>query len=89
MKLIETQQSKVDKGTTVYVFKLGKSEVLLLQDVLHYLKKVVPKSFFTMPFTSRANAMRNELDKIVSEYKLQDGRKRKKGWDPLNPNDIF
>ncbi len=89
MRFIETRQSKVDKEATTYVFVLGKSEVLILQDVLHYVKKVVPKSFYTQPFTSRAKSILKELDKTVLDYDLRRGRKRPKGWDPEQPNETF
>ena len=89
MKLLETRKLKGDNGTSTYVFVMGKSEVLILSDVLHYLHRVVPASFFTMPFTSRANAMRVELDKLIANEKMREGRKRPKGWDPEAPNETF
>lgn len=89
MKFIETQQSKVDKDCTVYVFKMGSAEVVILRDILDYLYKVVPESFFTMPFVSRLRDMRREVHKVVDNYGLIKGRKRMKGWDPRNPNETF
>lgn len=89
MKFIETQPSKVDKDATVYVFKMGKAEVVILRDLLDYAYKIVPESFFTMPFTSRLRDMRREVHHVVNSHGLIKGRKRPKGWDPLNPNETF
>jgi len=85
MKFIGTEKSKVDKNATVYLFKVGKAEVIILKDILDYIHKIVPNSFFTMPFTSRLRDMRRAVHGVVNEHQMLKGRKRPKGWDPENP----
>lgn len=76
-------------GQKIFTFAVGKSELLILRDILNYVNRVVPKSFFNMPFTSRVRNMTKEVDKVCVENGLRAGKKRMKGWNPDDPMEKF
>lgn len=86
MKFIRTEKSSKDGFTDVYVFKMGKDELVILNDMLNHHKKHTPHSFFTMPFTSRINAMQVEIAKTMRQFQLGMYSRIKGGWsiDPIH-----
>lgn len=89
MRFIETRKSGVDKAIDVYTFTLGKTELVILRDVLGHLHNHVPKSLFTQPFMSRVEAMRQEINKTMIAHGIGKEFKRPFGWNPEAPNEVF
>ena len=56
-----TGKSKLGQGGEAYEFKIGKSELKVLFDVLNDVQNRTPKSLFTQPLTSRVNQMKTEI----------------------------
>lgn len=59
------------KGNGVVLVAIGKSEMIILMDLLVEAYINTPKSLFTQPFTSRVDGMKTELAKIMRQEGIQ------------------
>lgn len=57
--------SNKEKHVNVYNFTIGKDELYVLADTLADAYRRTPRSLFTQPFTSRLNAMKEEVMKMM------------------------
>lgn len=89
MRFTGKSKSGVDPAIEVYNFTIGKAELLILRDVLNYLHVKVPRSFFTQPFTSRLDSMKNEIGKTLLADGVGKSYKRPIGWNPDEPKEVF
>lgn len=64
---IETTESK--QGKTVYLAKMGYSEVEMLHDLLREAMTRMPKIFELAPARARMNDMIEKLGQVVAEKK--------------------
>lgn len=76
MRFIETRPSGKDRDVPVYVFSIGKDELMVLYDILNDAKKRTPKSIFTMPFVARLNDMRGKIIKLFKQEGIKYPDKR-------------
>ena len=83
------EKSKGSNDQDVYSFKVGKTELLILRDVFNYLHRIVPRSLFTQPFTSRMDNMRKEINNLVLSEQIGKDWKRPKKWMPEDPMETF
>ena len=81
--------SGADKSVSVYNFTLGKTELIILRDVLNWLHSSVPKSLFTQPFTSRMESMRSEINKTLLADGITKRNTRPVGWNPEDTAEVF
>lgn len=58
-------------GDDVYMFAIGKAEVMILMDLLSEAYRNTPRSIFTQPFTSRVDSMKTSIVKMMKEVGIR------------------
>lgn len=61
MRFTGKSPSSKDKQIDVFDFKIGKTELFVLMDILSDVYIKTPRSLFTQPFTSRVNSMKTAI----------------------------
>ena len=87
MKIIKQETSA--KGDEVFTIQLGSTELVALRDIFNYVYKRMVRSFFTMPFTSRVDAMRVEINKYIVKHKIGKNWKRPSHFMSDNVDEVF
>lgn len=59
------------KERTVYMFTVGKMELLVLAEILADINKRTPRTLFTQPLTGRVDAMMVEIVKLFKEENIK------------------
>lgn len=61
-----TNKTELGAGGDAYNFKIGKSELVVLFEVLCDVQRRTPQSLFTQPLTSRVNQMKTEIAQLFA-----------------------
>lgn len=67
MRFEGTRPSGKDKDVPVYIFSMGKEELLLLLEAAKKMLQWTPTVFETMPTRGRLNAIRKAIAEVLME----------------------
>jgi len=87
MKIIKQETNA--KGDEVFTIQLGSTELVALRDIFNDVHKRMVRSFFTMPFTSRVDAMRVEINKYITKNSIGKYWKRPSNFMSEKSNETF